>query len=122
MNRAPVLDFGSGGAGRCWAGAGSFAGISGRLALTGSRWILSCRIGFEKWSGGGGEVILNAATYTAVDRTETERDAAMAINGEAARVLAEEARRLDAVLVHYSTDYGFDGSSGAWTEEDAPSL
>ena len=67
-------------------------------------------------------MILNAAAYTAVDRAETERDAAMAINGEAARVLAEEARRLDAVLVHYSTDYVFDGSKhGAWTEEDAPS-
>jgi dTDP-4-dehydrorhamnose reductase len=76
----------------------------------------------EMVRGVGPEVILTAAAYTAVDRAETERDAAMAINGEAARVLAEEARRLDAVLVHYSTDYVFDGSKhGAWTEEDAPS-
>jgi dTDP-4-dehydrorhamnose reductase len=66
-------------------------------------------------------VILNAAAYTAVDRAESEPERAMAINGEAPRVLAEEARSSDAMLVHYSTDYVFDGSKPApWTEEDAP--
>jgi dTDP-4-dehydrorhamnose reductase len=65
------------------------------------------------------EVILNAAAYTAVDRAESEPDVAMAINGHAPRVLAEEARRANALLVHYSTDYVFDGSKAApWTEQD----
>ncbi|MGD0366295.1 MAG: dTDP-4-dehydrorhamnose reductase [Acidobacteriaceae bacterium] len=67
------------------------------------------------------QVILNAAAYTAVDRAESEPELAMAINAEAPRVLAEEARSSDAMLVHYSTDYVFDGSKPApWTEEDAP--
>lgn len=66
-------------------------------------------------------VILNSAAYTAVDRAETERDLATAINAEAPRVLAEEARRLNALLVHYSTDYVFDGTKAEpWTEDDAP--
>ncbi len=64
-------------------------------------------------------VILNAAAYTAVDRAEAEPDLAMAINAEAPRVLAEEARRKGALLVHYSTDYVFDGTKQeAWTEDD----
>jgi dTDP-4-dehydrorhamnose reductase len=67
------------------------------------------------------DVILNAAAYTAVDRAETDRDTAFAINAEAPRVLAEEARRRDILLVHYSTDYVFNGSKdGAWVEDDAP--
>lgn len=66
-------------------------------------------------------VILNAAAYTAVDRAETEREMAFAINAEAPRVLAEEARQQDALLVHYSTDYVFDGSkTAAWVENDVP--
>ena len=66
-------------------------------------------------------LIVNAAAYTAVDRAETEPELAMAINGIAPRVLAEEACRLDAVLVHYSTDYVFDGTnSAAYTESDMP--
>jgi dTDP-4-dehydrorhamnose reductase len=65
-------------------------------------------------------VILNAAAYTAVDRAESEPELAMAINAEAPRVLAEEARQKGALLVHYSTDYVFDGAKqGAWTEDDA---
>ncbi len=64
-------------------------------------------------------VILNAAAYTAVDRAETERELAYAINCTAPGVMAEEACRCDALLVHYSTDYVFDGSkAGPWTEED----
>lgn len=55
--------------------------------------------------------ILNAAAYTAVDRAESEPDLALAVNGEAPAVLAEEARRGGAVLVHYSTDYVFDGTA-----------
>lgn len=64
-------------------------------------------------------VILNAAAYTAVDRAESERDVAMAINADAPRVLAEEARQKGALFVHYSTDYVFDGTKqGPWTEDD----
>lgn len=67
------------------------------------------------------DVILNAAAYTAVDRAESERELARAINADAPRVLAEEARELGALLVHYSTDYVFDGSKHApWVEEDEP--
>lgn len=67
------------------------------------------------------QVILNASAYTAVDRAETEPDLAMAINGHAPRILAEEALRLNALLVHYSTDYVFDGNKqGPWTETDTP--
>lgn len=65
-------------------------------------------------------LILNAAAYTAVDRAESEPALAMCINGEAPGVLAEEANRLGAVLVHYSTDYVFDGSSTRpYLEDDA---
>jgi dTDP-4-dehydrorhamnose reductase len=65
------------------------------------------------------DLILNAGAYTAVDRAESERDLAMAINGRAPGVLAEEARRTGALLVHYSTDYVFDGSkNGPWVEDD----
>jgi dTDP-4-dehydrorhamnose reductase len=67
------------------------------------------------------DIILNAAAYTAVDRAESETEAAMAINGHVPGMLAEEAKRTGALLVHYSTDYVFDGSKAApWTEEDQP--
>jgi dTDP-4-dehydrorhamnose reductase len=66
-------------------------------------------------------VIVNAAAYTAVDRAESEPELAMAVNARAPRILAEEARALDALLVHYSTDYVFDGTRPEpWTESDAP--
>ena len=66
-------------------------------------------------------VIINAAAYTAVDKAETEPEVAMAINGTAPGVLAEEARRLGSILVHYSTDYVFDGTKqSAYLETDAP--
>jgi dTDP-4-dehydrorhamnose reductase len=65
------------------------------------------------------DVILNAAAYTAVDRAESEPDLAYAINAQAPGFLAEEALRLGALLVHYSTDYVFDGTkTGHWTEND----
>jgi dTDP-4-dehydrorhamnose reductase len=67
------------------------------------------------------DIILNAAAYTAVDRAESEPDLAMAVNAKAPEVLAEEAKRMGALLVQYSTDYVFDGTkSGAWEETDAP--
>jgi len=66
-------------------------------------------------------VIVNAAAYTAVDKAEAEKDLAMRVNGVAPGVLAEEAKRLGALLVHYSTDYVFDGEKpGAYGEDDAP--
>jgi len=67
------------------------------------------------------DLIVNAAAYTAVDRAESEPEVALAINATAPAVLAEEAQRLGALLVHYSTDYVFDGTkAGPYTEEDAP--
>lgn len=66
-------------------------------------------------------LIVNAAAYTAVDRAETEPEAAFAINERAPGILAEEARRLGALLIHYSTDYVFDGTkTGPYSEEDTP--
>lgn len=65
-------------------------------------------------------IIVNAAAYTAVDRAETEIDLAQTINTDAVRVLAEEAKILNALLVHYSTDYVFSGSGEMpWKETDA---
>jgi len=65
------------------------------------------------------DVILNAAAYTAVDRAESEPELALTVNGEAPCVLAEEAANLNALLVHYSTDYVFDGSKRSpWEEAD----
>lgn len=65
------------------------------------------------------DIVINAAAYTAVDQAETEEALAFCINGEAPGVLAEEARKTGAALIHYSTDYVFDGSKqGAWLEED----
>lgn len=65
-------------------------------------------------------IIVNAAAYTAVDRAETDVDHAYAINARAPAVLAEEAKRIGAVMIHYSTDYVFDGSSATPYAEDAP--
>lgn len=66
-------------------------------------------------------VIVNATAYTAVDRAEAEPELAQRINGEAPGVLAEEAYRLGALLVHYSTDYVYDGrKNGPYVESDAP--
>ena len=66
------------------------------------------------------DVIVNAAAYTAVDRAERESELAMAVNGSAPGVIAEEAKRLGALLVHYSTDYVFDGNKTTpYAEEDS---
>lgn len=67
------------------------------------------------------DVIVNAAAHTAVDRAETEPDLARLLNATTPGVLAVEAARLGALLVHYSTDYVFDGSGHQpWVETDAP--
>ena len=65
-------------------------------------------------------IIVNPAAYTAVDKAESEPELAHAVNAVAPGVLAEEAARLGALLVHYSTDYVFNGSgSTPWKEDDA---
>lgn len=66
------------------------------------------------------DVIINAAAYTAVDKAESEPALAARINAEAPAVLAREAAQLGAWLIHYSTDYVFDGSGQAQWQEDAP--
>ena len=66
-------------------------------------------------------VIINAAAYTAVDKAETEPERCHQINGLAPGILAEEAKKIGALLVHYSTDYIFDGTKTTpYTEEDEP--
>ena len=67
------------------------------------------------------QMIINAAAYTAVDTAESDEATAFQINAEAPRVIAEESERLGAALIHYSTDYVFDGGKqGVWLEDDAP--
>jgi dTDP-4-dehydrorhamnose reductase len=67
------------------------------------------------------DLIVNPAAYTAVDQAEREPELAHRINGEAPGVMAEEARRLGAAMIHYSTDYVFDGEKeGAYAEHDVP--
>lgn len=67
------------------------------------------------------DLIVNATAYTDVDGAESQRELAMAVNGTGPGILAEEARKRGAALIHYSTDYVFDGSKGSpYTEEDAP--
>ncbi|HEX7635143.1 MAG TPA: dTDP-4-dehydrorhamnose reductase [Noviherbaspirillum sp.] len=67
------------------------------------------------------DLIVNPAAYTAVDQAESEAGLALRINGEAPGVMAEEAKKLGAAMIHYSTDYVFDGSkSGPYTEDDVP--
>lgn len=67
------------------------------------------------------DVIVNTAAYTAVDKAEREEKLAMTVNGTAVGVIAEESRKAGIVLVHYSTDYVFDGGKQTpYTEEDVP--
>jgi dTDP-4-dehydrorhamnose reductase len=66
-------------------------------------------------------VIVNATAYTAVDKAESEAEIAMAINAQAPRVMAEEATQIGAALIHFSTDYVFDGAKGSdYIESDPP--
>ena len=66
------------------------------------------------------DILVNAAAYTAVDKAESEPDKAYRVNAEAVGVLAEEAGKLNAWLVHFSTDYVFDGEKSSPYEEDDP--
>lgn len=67
------------------------------------------------------QVIINPAAYTQVDKAESEPELARAVNAIAPGVMAEEAKRLGALFIHYSTDYVFDGKKGEpYTEEDPP--
>ena len=66
-------------------------------------------------------VVINATAYTAVDRAESEPDKAFAVNGAAPAILAETARECGALLIHYSTDYIYDGMKGSpYIESDIP--
>ncbi len=66
-------------------------------------------------------VIVNASAYTAVDRAESEAGTAFTVNGDIPGLFAEETSKLNAFLIHYSTDYVFDGTKGAtYQEEDVP--
>jgi len=67
------------------------------------------------------DIIVNPAAYTAVDKAESDTDTAFAVNARAPQVIGEEAARLSALVIHYSTDYVFDGSKeGAYSEDDTP--
>jgi len=72
-------------------------------------------------SSTGPQMIINAAAYTNVDRAEIEPELARVVNAIAPGVIAQEAKRMNAALIHYSTDYVFDGNKGAaYFEKDKP--
>lgn len=66
------------------------------------------------------DVIINAAAYTAVDKAESEPELAMTVNGIAPGVIAEEAKKIGAGMIHYSTDYVFDGKAASPYKEEDP--
>ena len=69
------------------------------------------------------KLIINAGAYTAVDKAESDQELAKAVNGIAPKILAEEAKNNDALLIHYSTDYSYNGemSHRPYLESDSPS-
>ena len=66
------------------------------------------------------DIVFNAAAYTAVDTAESEQDKAFSVNTTAVREIARACQQIGAILVHYSTDYVFDGSGDAARDENAP--
>ena len=66
------------------------------------------------------DIIVNAAAYTAVDKAEQEKNIAMKINGDSLGILGETARKIGSVVIHYSTDYVFDGSGDIPWRENSP--
>jgi dTDP-4-dehydrorhamnose reductase len=67
------------------------------------------------------DVLVNPAAYTAVDKAESQPELAMAVNGVAPGVMAEEMAKLGGLMIHYSTDYVFDGTKPSpWVEDDIP--
>lgn len=75
----------------------------------------------EAIAAAGPDVIVNAAAYTAVDSAERERERAFAVNGQAVAELARQAKSIDALLIHFSTDFVYDGGKRApYVESDAP--
>lgn len=66
------------------------------------------------------DVVVNAAAYTAVDRAETEKELAELLNAKSVEVIAKETARIGALLIHYSTDYVFDGEGTHYRNEDEP--
>lgn len=101
---------------RSLAVLGSIAAVGRReLDLTRSPQIRDALQGLQP------DIIVNAAAYTAVDKAESEPELAYAVNAQAPQALAEEAKKRGALLLHYSTDYVFDGSKqGAYVESDTP--
>jgi dTDP-4-dehydrorhamnose reductase len=83
---------------------------------------LTCGDSIRRWvRESRPDIVINAAAYTAVDKAESEPDRATQINGVAPGIMAEEAKRTGALLVHYSTDYIFDGTkTKPYEETDAP--
>ena len=79
-------------------------------------------LSIRKWlAEAAPDIVVNAAAHTAVDKAEIEPDLARKINGEAPGILAEESQKRGALLVHYSTDYVFDGTKGSpYLETDCP--
>ncbi|WP_278549887.1 dTDP-4-dehydrorhamnose reductase [Cloacibacillus evryensis] len=75
----------------------------------------------ENLNGYRPTIITNAAAYTAVDKAESERELAFKLNAEAPSIMADWAKKNHALMIHYSTDYVFDGTKKEpWTEEDKP--
>lgn len=99
----------------------SFAGSGDLICCTRAQTDLTCEQQIRDMvRNAAPDLILNAGAYTAVDRAESEPELAFAVNSDAPRILAEEAARRNILLVHYSTDYVFDGTKqGPWLETDA---
>ncbi|HUF56329.1 MAG TPA: dTDP-4-dehydrorhamnose reductase [Thermohalobaculum sp.] len=118
--KADVLIAGAGGQlGRQLAARAAAAGLSTRPLARGDLDVTDRHAVLDAVEATAPRVVLNAAACTAVDRAESEPEAAHAVNRDGAAHLAEAAARLGAALVHVSTDYVFDGSKpGAWTEDD----